>query len=226
MPNVLSFFKDNEIFIYVFIGILAVWHLRKFFIAWDALRSAAFGLEQESARSRLNWSAMMLLLLLILVVVEFGVVSFIIPAVPEASPLLTPTLDVLVSSDIEPEAAQIESSSPLPNLQVSESGCVLGLINITSPEANETVSDVVEITGSANIPNFGFYKFETASVDNQTWLTIQAGDVLVEDGLLGYWDTSRLSTGDYLLRLIVTDNQGTASIPCMIQLRVESPAVQ
>ncbi|MBE9524797.1 MAG: hypothetical protein IMY76_06835, partial [Chloroflexi bacterium] len=78
MPNVLSFFKDNEIFIYVFIGILAVWHLRKFFIAWDALRSAAFGLEQESARSRLNWSAMMLLLLLILVVVEFGVVSFII----------------------------------------------------------------------------------------------------------------------------------------------------
>ncbi|MBE9524568.1 MAG: hypothetical protein IMY76_05680, partial [Chloroflexi bacterium] len=152
--------------------------------------------------------------------------SFIIPAVPEASPLLTPTLDVLVSSDIEPEAAQIESSSPLPNLQVSESGCVLGLINITSPEANETVSDVVEITGSANIPNFGFYKFETTSVDNQTWLTIQAGDVLVEDGLLGYWDTSRLSTGDYLLRLIVTDNQGTASIPCMIQLRVESPAVQ
>jgi len=95
MPNVLSFFKDNEIFIYILLGILVVWQLRKFSVAWDALRSAAFGLEQESARARLNWSAMMLLLLLILVVVEFGVVSFIVPAVPEASPLLTPTLDVL-----------------------------------------------------------------------------------------------------------------------------------
>ena len=226
MPSLLSFFKDNEVFIYIFLGILAVWYLRKFIIAWDALRSAAFGLEQESARGRLNWSAMMLLLLLILLVVEFGVVSFIVPAVPEASPLLTPTLDVLVTTDSEADATQAELASPLPNLQVSESGCVSGMVDIISPEANDSVGDVVEITGSANIPNFGFYKFETSSVDDPTWLTIQAGDVPVEDGLLGYWDTSRLSTGDYILRLIVTDNQGTASIPCLIQLRVESPAGQ
>ena len=224
MPDILSFFKDNEIFIYIFLGILAVWQLRKFMIAWDALRSAAFGLEQESARTLLNWSAMMLLLLLILLVVEFGVVSFIVPAVPEASPLLTPTLDVQVTSDIESGTSQVENTSPLPILQVSESGCVSGLVDIISPEANDIVSDVVEITGSANIPNFGFYKFETTSVDNLAWLTIQAGDQLVEDGLLGYWDTTRLSIGDYFLRLVVTNNQGTASIPCMIQLRVETPA--
>lgn len=200
MPDILSFFKDNEIFIYIFLGILAVWQLRKFMIAWDALRSAAFGLEQESARTLLNWSAMMLLLLLILLVVEFGVVSFIVPAVPEASPLLTPTLDVQVTSDIESGASQVEDTSPLLNLQVSESGCVSGLVDIISPEANDIVSDLVEITGSANIPNFGFYKFETTSVDNLAWLTIQAGDQLVEEGLLGYWDTTRLSTGDYFLR--------------------------
>jgi len=224
MPNVLSFFKDNEIFIYILLGILVVWQLRKFSVAWDALRSAAFGLEQESARARLNWSAMMLLLLLILVVVEFGVVSFIVPAVPEASPLLTPTLDVLGSPDIEADVPQVEVTSPVSDFQVIESGCVSGLINIISPQANEAVSDVVEITGSANIPNFGFYKFEMASVDDPTWLTIQAGDVLVVDGLLGYWDTSRLSGGDYLLRLVVTDNQANASPPCTIQLRVETPA--
>ena len=223
MPNVLSFFKDNEIFIYILLGILVVWQLRKFSVAWDALRSAAFGLEQESARARLNWSAMMLLLLLILVVAEFGVVSFIIPAVPEASPLLTPTLDVLGSPDIEADAPQVEVTPPVSDFQIIESGCVSGLIDIISPQANEAVSDVVEITGSANIPNFGFYKFEMASVDDPTWLTIQAGDVLVEDGLLGYWDTSRLSSGDYLLRLVVTNNQANASPPCTIQLRVETP---
>lgn len=224
MPNVLSFFKDNEIFIYILLGILVVWQLRKFSVAWDALRSAAFGLEQESARARLNWSAMMLLLLLILVVVEFGVVSFIVPAVPEATPLLTPTLDVLASPDIEADVPQVEVTSPVSDFQIIESGCVSGLIDIISPQANEAVSDVVEITGSANIPNFGFYKFEMASVDDPTWLTIQAGDVLVVDGLLGYWDTSRLSGGDYLLRLVVTDNQANASPPCTIQLRVETPA--
>jgi hypothetical protein len=224
MPNVLSFFKDNEIFIYILLGILVVWQLRKFSVAWDALRSAAFGLEQESARARLNWSAMMLLLLLILVVVEFGVVSFIVPAVPEATPLLTPTLDVLASPDIEADAPQVEVASPVSDFQIIESGCVSGLIDIISPQANEAVSDVVEITGSANIPNFGFYKFEMASVDDPAWTTIQAGDILVEDGFLGYWDTSRLSSGDYLLRLVVTDNQANASPPCTIQLRVETPA--
>lgn len=223
MPNVLSFFKDSEIFVYILLGILAVWQLRKFSVAWDALRSAAFGLEQESARARLNLSAMMLVLLLILVVVEFGVVSFIVPAVPEASPLLTPTLDLLATPNVEADDPQVEITSPAPDLQVSESGCVPGFVDILSPEANAVVSDVVEITGSATIPNFGFYKFEMATVDNPAWLTIQAGDVLVEDGPLGYWDTSRLSTGEYLLRLIVTDNQGTASVPCTVQLRVETP---
>ncbi len=222
MPNVLIFFKNNEIFIYIFLGIFAVWQFRKFILAWDALRSAAFGLEQESARASLNWCSAMLLLILILAVVEFGLVSFVVPAVPDASPLLTPTLDVLVTSDVEGDVPQVDPSSQLPTLQVSGSDCVPSMVNIISPEENETVQDVVEITGSANIPNFGFYKFEMASVDNPAWITIQAGDVLVEEGLLGYWDTTRLPTGDYNLRLIISDNQGTASIPCTIQLRVES----
>jgi len=224
MPNVLSFFKDNEVFIYILLGILAVWQLRKFSLAWNSLRSAAFGLEQESARVRLTWSAMMLVLLLILVVIEFGVVSFILPVVPDASPLLTPTLDLLTAPDSESDSPQVEST-PLPlDVPVTGSGCVPGVVDIQSPQAHDNVSEVVEITGSANIPNFGFYKFEMATVDNSNWLTIQAGDVLVEDGLLGYWDTTRLSTGDYLLRLIVTDNQGNASTPCTIELRVETPA--
>jgi hypothetical protein len=223
MPNVLGFFKDNEVFVYIILGILSVWQLRKFSLAWEALRSAAFGLEQESARARLTWSAMMLVLLLILVVIEFGVVSFILPAVPGASPLLTPTLDLLASPDSESDSPQVEVIPPAFDLLVSESGCVPGVVDIQYPEANDIVSDVVEIAGSANIPNFGFYKFEMVAVDNSNWLTVQAGDVLVEDGLLGYWDTSRLPTGDYLLRLIVTDNQGNASTPCTIQLRVEPP---
>lgn len=224
MPTILSFFNDNEVFVYILLGILAVWQLRKFLLAWDSLRSAAFGLEQESARTRLTWAAMMLVLLLILVVIQFGIVSFIIPVVPDASPLLTPTLDLEAAPAGESDSPQIDSTPSPQELLVTQSGCTPGVINIQSPQAHDNISGVVEITGSANIPNFGFYKFEMAAVDSTNWLTIQAGDLLVEDDLLGYWDTSRLRTGDYLLRLIVTDNQGNASAPCTIELRVETPA--
>jgi hypothetical protein len=54
-------------------------------------------------------------------------------------------------------------------------------------------------------------------------LTIQAGDTIVENDVLGPWDTTRLSPGDYLLRLVITDNAGQSLPPCTIQVRVEAP---
>jgi len=99
-----------------------------------------------------------------------------------------------------------------------------GHIEIISPENGETIRDIVEIVGSANIPNFGFYKFEMAAIDAASWLTIQAGETITQSGRLGYWDTTRLNPGDYALRLVVTDNQGQQSVPCVIQVRVDPPS--
>ncbi|MBM3143480.1 MAG: hypothetical protein FJ010_00665 [Chloroflexi bacterium] len=228
MASVLRFFENNEIFIYLILGILAVWQIRKFTLGWDELRSAAFGLEQESARTRLNWAMSMLVLIFILAVAEFGLVSFVFPNIPEASPLLTPTLDLLATPTITLEAAEqlIETGNTAPSapIQAEDIGCIPRQVEITFPSNGETVRDVVEIYGTADIPNFGFYKFEMASVNDANWLTIQAGDVAKKDELLGYWDTSRLPVGDYALRLIVTDNQGNASEPCSVQVRVEAPS--
>ncbi len=230
MASVLQFFKDNEVYIYLILGILAVWQIRKFFLGWDELRSAAFGLEQESARARLNWATSMLVLIFILAVAEFGLVSFVLPNIPEISPLLTPTLDLLATPTITLEAtnqaSEPENAAPSVSIETQDVGCIPGQVEITAPSNGETVRDVVEIFGSADIPNFGFYKFEMASTDDANWLTVQAGDVPMNEDLLGYWDTSRLPTGDYALRLIVTDNQGIASEPCTIQVRVEAPTEQ
>ena len=93
-----------------------------------------------------------------------------------------------------------------------------------SPENGETIKDIVEIIGSADIPNFGFYKFEMAAISDISWLTIQAGETITQTGRLGYWDTTRLSPGEYGLRLVVTDNQGQSTEPCMIQVRVDPPS--
>ncbi len=227
MAAVLEFFKSNEVFIYLILGILAVWQIRKFILAWDELRSAAFGLEQESARSRLNWATTMLVLIFILGVTEFGLVSFIIPSVPAASPLLTPTLDLLATPTITLEAAsgdsEPENAAPAAAIPAEESGCIPEQIEITFPPNGETIRDVVEIYGTANIPNFGFYKFEMTPANDINWLTVQAGDVPTKEDRLGYWDTTRLPVGDYALRLVVTDNQGNALEPCTVQVRVEAP---
>lgn len=225
MPEVLRFFKNYEVFIYLALGIMAVWQLRKFILAWADLRSAAFGLEQESARTRLNWSVSMLVVLFFLAVAEFGLVSVIVPSFPGTLP--TPTLDLLATTTPTLEGTQEvlegQPATPAPTSPPEESGCIPGQVEILSPEGGETVQDVVEIRGSANIANFGFYKFEVSPTQESNWQTIQAGDLVVQEDQLGYWDTTRFTPGDYVLRLIVTDNQGEASAPCSVQVRVVAP---
>lgn len=223
MTEYLPFFKNYEVLIYLLLGILAVWQARKFTLALDELRAAAFSLELESARNRVIWSASMLILIFLLAVAEFSLVTFIAPAIPEVSLLPTATLNPLATptTTLPPS---VTTARPQNQAAEEQTSCIPGQIEITSPQDNETVRDVVEITGSASTPNFGFYKFEIAAAGSENWLTIQAGDTPVKDGVLGYWDTTLLAVGDYALRLIVTDNQGQSAPPCIIQVRVDIPS--
>ena len=226
MEEALRFVRDNEIFIYLVLGILAAWFLRKFLLAWRDLREAAFGLERETAQARLNWAASILVFLLILGVVEFALVSYVVPTVPGAAPLFTPTLDLLATPTVTLDPNNTpEAPIPTlgPTLPPGEDTCIPGQISITTPENGTTVRDVINIIGSANIPNFGFYKYETAPINDPTWLTIQAGNTIVENNVLGPWDTTRLNPGDYYLRLVLVDNAGQSLPPCTIQVRVEAP---
>jgi len=225
MGEILQFFKENEVFIYLILGIFAVWQFRKFALAWGELRNAAFGLERQSAQGRLNWVATILIIIFMLGVGEFVLVSFIVPTVPDASPLITPTIDLLASPTITLETSLSTPNTTLvPSIETQSGNCVPGEVDIISPENGETIKDIVEIIGSADILNFGFYKFEMAAISDTSWLTIQAGDTITQAGRLGYWDTTRLSPGEYGLRLVVTDNQGQSSEPCMIQVRVDPPS--
>jgi hypothetical protein len=158
--DLLRFAKDWEIFIYLILGLFVVWQIRKFSLAWGELRSAAFGLERESAQGKLNWSITMLIFTFILGVIEFGLVSFIIPSVPEASPLPTTTLDLLATptTTFEPGAAALETDETTIEIESAQNtGCVPLSVDIISPKNEETIRDIVEIIGSADIPNFGFY---------------------------------------------------------------------
>lgn len=229
MEEAISFFRAFEIWIYLLLGLGGLYYLRKFILAWQELQGASFGLERESAQSRLNQSASALVLLLTMAIVEFVLVSFVAPAMPGAASLPTPTLNLLATATItlpaaipQPVGTVVATPLLIPELQ-SGAGCIPGQIEITMPAAGEEVSGIVPIVGTADLPNFGFYKFEIKRPSETIWLTIQAYNAPVRNGKLGEWDTTRLSPGEYQLGLVVVDNQAQASEPCVIQVRVSRP---
>jgi hypothetical protein len=228
MEEALSFFRAFEAWIYLLLAFGGLIYARKFILAWQELREASFGLERESAQSRLNQSASILVLLLTMAVIVFILVYFVTPAVPSANLLATPTMDLLATPTTTLPAgtgtppadiAEIPFGTTSSELAL-ENGCIPGQIEITSPVNGAQVGGVVEIIGSADIPNFGFYKFEIKRPDETIWLTIQAGNTVVQNAKLGDWDTSRLIPGEYQLGLVVIDNQAQAAPPCILQLRV------
>jgi hypothetical protein len=235
MEEALRNLKTFEVWIYLLLGFGGLFFIRKFMLAWQELRVAAFGLERQQAQARLNRAASILVLLLTIAVAEFVLVSFIAPSVPGASPLLTPTLDLLATptttlavTDVPAGSIPQVTMTPSPPVQASVSGCVTDSIEITSPQNGQEVSGAVEIIGTASIPNFGFYKFEMKRPEESSWQTLQAGNQAHNQGSLGVWDTRRLLPGEYQLSLVVVDNQGQASQPCIVQVRVlpfeETPA--
>ncbi len=231
MEEAFRFFRAYEVWIYLLLGLGGLIYVRKFILAWQELREAAFGLERESAQARLNQSASIMALLVALVIAEFFLVSIIIPTMPGAVPLLTPTLDLLATptSTLQP-TVQAEAGTPLPatptlapTMPQSGEGCIPGQITITSPTNGGEIGGVVVITGTASIPNFGFFKLEMKRVEEENWLTILAGNEVKVDATLGAWNTSLLSPGDHQLSLVVSDNQGQSMPPCIVAVRVTNP---
>jgi hypothetical protein len=224
MEEALVFARALEAWIYLLLGVGGLYFIRRFILAWGELRGAAFGLERDNAQVRLNQSAGALVILLTLAISEFILVTFIAPAVPGAMPFPTPTLNPLASPTItlpagtpgpEGNVAQVT-----PEVLAASPGCIPNQINITSPRDRDSIMGVVKIIGTADIPNFGFYKFEIKRPDETVWLTIQAGNSVVKEGPLGDWDTSRLTPGEYDLALVVVDSQAQVSEPCIVRVRV------
>jgi hypothetical protein len=219
MEEALQFFRTYEIWIYIVLGLFSLWQVRKFILAWDELRGAVFSMERDSAQARLNSAAILLVLLLAMAIIEFMIVTFVVPTFPGANLLSTPTLNLLATTTttLSPSTSIIEGT-PVVATQTGTAGeqpedCIPGQVMITSPQDGEQVSGEVSLIGTANIPNFGFYKYEIARPGETIWLPIQVGEEVRQDENLGIWDTSTLAPGDYSLRLVVTDNQGIVYQP-------------
>jgi hypothetical protein len=224
MEQALLFIEENQAWIFLLLILTGLIYLRLSYKGYRELRAAMFDLERESAMAHLTRAVSMLVLVIAGVVTVFVVSTFLAPSLPASTlPTPLPTVSYLSSPEGQPEAAGgelIDSQSSIAT--VDSSGCLNPVATITTPEDGVTLSGVVTIEGTANIPSFAFYKLEYRVVrPNEDWRAIYADTSPKNDEVLGTWDTTLLrELGTYQFRLVVTDTAGNGPIPCVIQLTV------
>jgi len=217
---------NYEPLIYIALAIGGLFAFRRMWRSWREWRDSVYGLEREFALRRLGQATAAALLVLALVFAEFFIATFIEPSLPASDILATPTLDLLLTpaGTLSPEQATQAALSPVTqSVPIGMSGCVPEEKMITFPQPGDEVQGTVDIIGTANVPNFGFYKYEVAPRGTQNWATISADREAKVDKSLGQWNTTSLTNGDYFLRLVIVDNVGTSLEPCVIAVRVVNP---
>lgn len=205
--------------IYILLAIMGLYAFRRMWRAWREWRDAVYSLEREFALNRLGRATAFGFIVLLLFFTEFYISTFIVPSLPAADIRVTPTLDLLATPV---GTLPADGTVPLgtPAVQSGMSGCVADKIMLTAPKPGEEIKGTVTLTGTANVPNFGFYKYEIAPVGTTNWTTIAAGAETKTDEELGKWDTTALTNGDYFLQLVIIDNVGKTLEPCVIAVRV------
>lgn len=224
MTEALVLIQTYQFWIYLVLGVAALVYLR-LTLAWlRRYRNAVFGLERERAVAFLSRSGAMLALVVAGLSGTFLVANFVGPAVPlGARPTVMPTVSLLSTAESTPAggASTFVSTTGVPIGTPDSSGCSNPLATLTSPKNGDTISGSVDITGTANIAGFAFYKYEFRDPrGGGGWQAISAGTDPKTDDLLGKWDTSLVPAGDYDLRLVVTDTSGNAPLPCVIRVHV------
>lgn len=212
MEEALLLIASLQTWIYLLLLFSGLIYLR-LALKWQAeVRRSQFGLERESAGSKRNRAVAMLGLIIAAAASIFAVSVFLVPRVPAAQrPTPVPTISLLDSA----------GSTVAPQSVPSSGGCLNEQATITSPSEGDEIRGLVEVIGTANVPNFAFYKIEVRpSEPSALWQVITAGtDIKIED-VLGSWDTSLVENGVYLLQLVVTDTVGNAPFPCAIEVVV------
>lgn len=225
MEELLRFMATYEMGVYIIFGVVILINLKKLYDGWTGLRKANFGLEKEVARKKLKSAITIIGLFLI-----FGISIFILVSVasirfPGIGRIATPTID-LVSTPV-PSGANSEGAKGTPeSLQQTQTaialtGCIPGQLEWIDPADGAEVSGSVELKGTVNVPNLGFYKYEYRFQSDETWTPISAGNrAIVEELFAGRWNTAQLQPGNYSLRLVVSDNQNILLKPCEIEVKV------
>jgi hypothetical protein len=222
VDSLFRFLVKYEFWVYLALALGAVFAIRSGWKAWSEWRRSVYGLERELSLQRVRISGAAIILLLMIGLSQFCLVSFVVPFLPGTTFLLTPTADLLQTpvSSLEPGAPTPEAGTPAP--PPGTTGCVPGQLMITFPIPGQEIGNI-QLQGTVDVENYGYYKYEYAQQGSELWTTIGAGNEIKHDETLGAWNPSALVPGDYQLRLIVTDNLGNLLPACIVPVRVVAP---
>ncbi len=225
MQDLLLFLKANETWIYVFLGFIALLMIRNLILAWMDYRKSIFGLEKEAALRRISYAATMTSLVVLIILAQFVLVTFIAPMQPAAVDISSLNSEDVVLTGEGTEGGEVfapNSGSATPGTPITGGeGCIADVLEWTDPEAGASISGVVELRGTVNYENLGFYKYEFRPIGSDTWTTIAAGDEKkVDEPIGGVWNTEQVLPGDYELRLLASDNENNTFPACIIPITI------
>ena len=235
--------------IYIALIIGVAFYLREIFSARQELQQSLYSLEREAANSRL-WRGIVMLFLLGLIAVAIFVMSNVVaPGLATDADRVTPTPPFILTTTTPtptfqptptrtPRPPTLPPGTPAPTIEgaptatlsptppsLPSASCPDPNVQIVAPIAGQAFSGAIQIRGTADAPNFAFYKF-TLSGPATNNVTQTAGDVVrtpMRDGVLGAIDTTNLVTspGVYVLGLVVVDNTGNELPHCTVPIVIQ-----
>ncbi len=241
MTVFLQFLADNARFIYGAVAIIGLYFLYRAIKLRRERRSAIFPLEQEVAMSRLYRLFGVAIVLLLIMGFTWAASNLLLPELETMTPEGTATPDVLVLLDTPTPTPPPPTATPTvtptlkprptrkppprpevtPTPNVAPPACPTAGVVITSPGSGQALTGPVSITGTANIPDFQFYKLEWSSAGApDDWHWFAGAETPVNNGVLGVFDPALVPPGAYNIRLVVVDQTGNYPQPCAVQVTI------
>lgn len=226
MNSILRFLEQYEIVFYFLLGAVTLIYVRKVYLAWRDWSVALFGLEKELSQRKINAGLSIVFFSMILSIGIFVVNTFVTPTVQGVYQLATPTVDLTAQPTlpIETPTPQATTQGLIPTLSAFlDQGCIPGQVGWSYPLDGDSVRGQIELRGTVNIPDLGYFKIEYAPVDQENWISIMAGRNQINDGPFGsLWNSADLTPGDYRLRLVVYTSQEEMLPECLINILVNA----
>lgn len=226
METFIRFLIEYQSWIYGILGLTGLIYLRRLIYAIGEYRSTIFGLERENAQRRLNSSLVMLVLAVMLSLSEFVTAKFI-------GPELLKTLANQPTTEASAPTAEgtTEAGSSLiiinpneeaePTTTETITGCTPGLYEWISPDPGEEISGSYMLQGTLNITGITYAQYFYASSDTpDNWRSIAVVYPTIIEGDFGSWETDTVTNGDYTLRLVAKNMDGSDLPPCEVSIRV------
>ena len=239
--------------IYIGCAIGVIFYIREIVAARNDLTNSLYSLEREAASGRIA-RGMFMIVVFVAIAFATNVLSTVVAPQLAADALAgTPTPAFIPLTDtpaptIQPSPTPTITPQPTPSLPgntvlaatgpapdtptpaaaasaLPAASCPDPNVQLIAPTAGQIFSGDIQLRGTADAPNFAFYKFTLKGpATNDTEQTV--GDVVRaprRNDVLGSIDSAALlaQPGVYIVSLVVVDNTGNEYPHCMVPIIVQ-----